>query len=182
MKILDSSQIIEEVRRLAGLTQSELALRAGTSQAAVARYENGISNPSTATLQRLTRAAGYEVRVQIVPVKASLCFSLKMAFKASNLNSKRAAKLRKKRGEINSLLARAGASNPRIFGSVARGEDAELSDIDLLVDFDTSRGLLPIIELNSKLSKLLGERVEVSPAGAHKSSILENALSAAVPL
>ena len=154
MKILDSSQIIVEVRRLAGLTQSELALRAGTSQAAVARYENGISNPSTATLQRLTRAAGYEVRVQIVPVKAS------------NLNSKRAAKLRKKRGEINSLLARAGASNPRIFGSVARGEDAELSDIDLLVDFDTSRGLLPIIELNSKLSKLLGERVEVSPAGA----------------
>ena len=170
MKILDSSQIIEEVRRLAGLTQSELALRAGTSQAAVARYENGISNPSTATLQRLTRAAGYEVRVQIVPVKAS------------NLNSKRAAKLRKKRGEINSLLARAGASNPRIFGSVARGEDAELSDIDLLVDFDTSRGLLPIIELNSKLSKLLGERVEVSPAGALKSSILENALSEAVPL
>ena len=170
MKILDSSQIIEEVRRLAGLTQSELALRAGTSQAAVARYENGISNPSTATLQRLSRAAGYEVRVQIVPVKAS------------NLNSKRAAKLRKKRGEINSLLARAGASNPRIFGSVARGEDAELSDIDLLVDFDTSRGLLPIIELNSKLSKLLGERVEVSPAGALKSSILENALSEAVPL
>lgn len=170
MKILDSSQIIVEVRRLAGLTQSELALRAGTSQAAVARYENGISNPSTATLQRLTRAAGYEVRVQIVPVKAS------------NLNSKRAAKLRKKRGEINSLLARAGASNPRIFGSVARGEDAELSDIDLLVDFDTSRGLLPIIELNSKLSKLLGERVEVSPAGALKSSILENALSEAVPL
>ena len=170
MKILDSSQIIEVVRRLAGLTQSELALRAGTSQAAVARYENGISNPSTATLQRLTRAAGYEVRVQIVPVKAS------------NLNSKRAAKLRKKRGEINSLLARAGASNPRIFGSVARGEDAELSDIDLLVDFDTSRGLLPIIELNSKLSKLLGERVEVSPAGALKSSILENALSEAVPL
>ena len=170
MKILDSSQIIEEVRRLAGLTQSELALRAGTSQAAVARYENGISNPSTATLQRLTRAAGYEVRVQIVPVKAS------------NLNSKRAAKLRKKRGEINSLLARAGASNPRIFGSVARGEDAELSDIDLLVDFDTSRGLLPIIELNSKLSKLLGERVEVSPAGALKSSILENALAEAVPL
>lgn len=170
MKILDSSQIIEEVRRLAGLTQSELALRAGTSQAAVARYENGISNPSTATLQRLTRAAGYEVRVQIVPVKAS------------NLNSKRAAKLRRKRGEINSLLARAGASNPRIFGSVARGEDSQKSDIDLLVDFDTSRGLLPIIELNSKLSKLLGERVEVSPADALKKSILESALAEAVPL
>jgi len=170
MKLLNSSDIVEEVRRLSGLTQSELALRAGTSQAAVARYESGVSNPSTATLQRLTRAAGFEVRVQLVPVKAS------------NLRSKRATKLRKQRGEINNLLFSVGASNPRIFGSVARGEDTESSDIDLLVDFDVAQGLLPIIELNSKLSKLLGERVEVSPIDVLKPSVLESALSEAVPL
>ena len=170
MKTLDSSQIVEEVRRLSGLTQSELALRAGTSQAAVARYESGVSNPSTATLQRLTRAAGFEVRIQLMPVKAS------------NLKSERAMKLRKQRGEINNLLSSVGASNPRIFGSVARGEDTELSDIDLLVDFDVTLGLLPIMDLNSKLSKLLGERVEVSPVAVLKPSVLENALSEAVPL
>lgn len=170
MKTLDSSQIVEEVRRLSGLTQSELALRAGTSQAAVARYESGVSNPSTATLQRLTRAAGFEVRIQLVPVKAS------------NLKSERAMKLRKQRGEINNLLSSVGASNPRIFGSVARGEDTELSDIDLLVDFDVTLGLLPIMDLNSKLSKLLGERVEVSPVAVLKPSVLESALSEAVPL
>jgi len=170
MKTLDSSQIVVEVRRLSGLTQSELALRAGTSQAAVARFETGVSNPSTATLQRLTRAAGFEVKIQLVPVKAS------------NLNSERAVKLRKQRGEINNLLATIGASNPRIFGSVARGEDSESSDIDLLVDFDVNRGLLPIIDLNLKLSKLLGERVEVSPATMLKASVLESALSEAVPL
>jgi predicted nucleotidyltransferase/DNA-binding XRE family transcriptional regulator len=170
MEILNSSNIVSEVRRLAGLSQVELAARAGTSQAAVARYESGTSNPSTATLQRITRAAGFEVQVKLVRVPAS------------NLGTSRAIKLRRKRGEINSLLARAGASNPRIFGSVARGEDTATSDVDLLVDFDLAQGLLPILDLNKKLSKLLGEKVEVSPVGILKASVLESALSEAVPL
>jgi len=63
MKILDSAAIVAYVREKSGLTQSELAVRAGTSQPAVARYESGASNPSTATLQRLTRAAGFEVPI-----------------------------------------------------------------------------------------------------------------------
>jgi len=155
---------------MAGLTQAQLARRSGTSQAAIARYESGDSNPSTATLQRITRAAGFEVQLNLVAVKAS------------DLSSKRAAKLRKQRGKINSLLSEAGASNPRIFGSVARGEDNQSSDIDLLVDFDVNLGLLPIIELNQKLSELLGERVEVSPVQVLKHSVLESALSEAVPL
>lgn len=155
---------------MAGLTQAQLARRSGTSQAAIARYESGDSNPSTATLQRITRAAGFEVQLKLVAVKAS------------DLSSNRAAKLRKQRGKINSLLSEAGASNPRIFGSVARGEDNQSSDIDLLVDFDVNLGLLPIIELNQKLSELLGERVEVSPVQVLKHSVLESALSEAVPL
>ena len=155
---------------MAGLTQAQLARRSGTSQAASARYESGDSNPSTATLQRITRAAGFEVQLKLVAVKAS------------DLSSNRAAKLRKQRGKINSLLSEAGASNPRIFGSVARGEDNQSSDIDLLVDFDVKLGLLPIIELNQKLSELLGERVEVSPVQVLKHSVLESALSEAVPL
>jgi predicted nucleotidyltransferase/DNA-binding XRE family transcriptional regulator len=170
MRTLDSAAIIDEVRRMAGLTQAQLARRSGTSQAAIARYESGDSNPSTATLQRITRAAGFEVQLKLVAVKAS------------DLSSNRAAKLRKQRGKINSLLSEAGASNPRIFGSVARGEDNQSSDIDLLVDFDVNLGLLPIIELNQKLSELLGERVEVSPVQVLKHSVLENALSEAVPL
>ncbi len=170
MRTLDSAAIIDEVRRMAGLTQAQLARRSGTSQAAIARYESGDSNPSTATLQRITRAAGFEVQLNLVAVKAS------------DLSSNRAAKLRKQRGKINSLLSEAGASNPRIFGSVARGEDNQSSDIDLLVDFDVNLGLLPIIELNQKLSELLGERVEVSPVQVLKHSVLESALSEAVPL
>lgn len=170
METLDSAVIIDRVRQLSGLTQTELAQRAGTSQAAVARYESGVSNPSTATLQRLTRAAGFEVQINLVPVRQS------------NLSSKRASKLRQKRGDIKMLLAKAGASNPRIFGSVARGDDGSSSDIDLLVDFDITRGLIPIIQLNQKLSELLDEHVEVSPSSILKTSVLESALLDAVPL
>ena len=60
--------------------------------------------------------------------------------------------------------------------------DSDASDIDLLVDFDILNGLIPILELNKKLSKLLGEKVEVSPSSVLKPSILESALSEAVPL
>ena len=170
MKILDSAAIVTYVREKSGLTQSELAERAGTSQPAVARYESGVSNPSTATLQRLTRAAGFEVQIKLVPVNPS------------NLSTARAKKLRRYRGEIFSLLERAGASNARIFGSVARGEDKAGSDIDLLVDFDTSRGLVPIMNLNEELSALLGEKVEVSPEKLLRPSVLEKALADSVPL
>jgi hypothetical protein len=76
----------------------------------------------------------------------------------------------------------AGASNVRLFGSVARGEDREDSDIDFLVDFDLSGGLLPILRLNEELSELLGDRVEVAPVGVLKQEVLDHALEEAVPL
>lgn len=72
----------------------------------------------------------------------------------------------------------------RLFGSVARGEDTENSDIDFLVDFDLSSGLLPILRLNEELAELLGDRVEVAPVGVlkEKEEVLKRALEEAVPL
>jgi predicted nucleotidyltransferase/DNA-binding XRE family transcriptional regulator len=170
MRTLDSATIVAFVRKKSGLTQAQLAQRAGTSQPAVARYENGSANPSTATLQRLTRAAGYEVQVKLVPANAS------------DLSTPRAKKLRRRRGEIIAALEKAGASNARIFGSVARGDDSPESDIDLLVDFNLDRGLLPIMHLNQELSLLLKEKVEVSPRGILRPDVLVSALTDAVPL
>jgi hypothetical protein len=83
---------------------------------------------------------------------------------------------------IKFIMGKFGASNVRLFGSVARGQDTKASDIDFLVDFDLSRGLLQIIKLNKELSQLLGERVDVAPMGALKPEVLANALSEAVPL
>ena len=170
MSAFDSAVLIAEARKNAGFTQVELAQRAGTSQAAVARYESRKASPSAATLIRLLRAAGLELEVRI------------RKSTASDLSGGRAKKLRQLRGEIITHMRKHGASNPRIFGSVARGDDDRDSDIDLLVDFDISQGLVPIVKLSHELSILLGEKVDVAPIKMLRPAVAKNALAEAVPL
>lgn len=55
--------LVREARKRAGLTQIELAKRAGVPQSTVARVESGTRTPSTDLVERLVRAAGYEIRV-----------------------------------------------------------------------------------------------------------------------
>ncbi|TSA22911.1 MAG: helix-turn-helix domain-containing protein [Actinomycetales bacterium] len=165
-----SSSLIAQARRESGLTQSVFASRAGTSQPAIARYEAGLASPSINTLVRILKAGGLELELRV------------KATKVVNLSSRRAKKIRKNRGEINRLMKIAGASHVRIFGSVVRGEDTKSSDIDFLVDFDISQGLVPIVKLKTALSALLKEKVDVAPASLLKKSVLENALKEAVPL
>ena len=59
--------LVRDIRERAGLTQEELARRAGTSQPAVARLETGEVTPNLATLMRLAEAAECELEVRIVP-------------------------------------------------------------------------------------------------------------------
>lgn len=51
--------------------------------------------------------------------------------------------------------------NPRVFGSVSRGDDTENSDIDLLVDAKTGTTLLDLGGLQEELQKLLGIKVDL---------------------
>lgn len=60
-----SRHLIRIARRRAGLTQVELARRAGTSQAAVSAYESGRRSPSVDTLCRILAAAGSELRMRL---------------------------------------------------------------------------------------------------------------------
>lgn len=62
-----AGNLIKLARYGAGLAQRELARRAGTSQAAIAAYESGKRSPSLETLARIIRAAGQDLRIQIVP-------------------------------------------------------------------------------------------------------------------
>ena len=59
------TQLIREARRRAGLSQTELARRAGVAQSTVGRIESGLRVPSTDLTERLVRAAGFEVRVAL---------------------------------------------------------------------------------------------------------------------
>jgi len=81
------------------------------------------------------------------------------------------------------LAARYGASNVRVFGSVARGEARPDSDVDLLVDQDWARlsawgGMGLVIALED----LLGRKVDVTTVEELKPRIRERVLREAVAL
>lgn len=61
-------QAVRELRKSAGFSQRALALKARTSQPAVARYERGAATPSWETLQRLAAACGQQLRLSTEPV------------------------------------------------------------------------------------------------------------------
>jgi predicted nucleotidyltransferase len=65
--------------------------------------------------------------------------------------------------EVLSVLQRYGASNPRLFGSVARGDAGPTSDIDILVDLEPQAGnlLMRIAGMSEELSVMLGVQVDV---------------------
>jgi len=60
-----SRHLIRTARRQAGMTQTELATQAQTSQAAISAYESGRRSPSVDTLCRILDAAGFEVRMRL---------------------------------------------------------------------------------------------------------------------
>lgn len=69
--------------------------------------------------------------------------------------------LKTKRAEILAIAAKHGATNVRVFGSVARGEDTGSSDVDILVDMHSDRSLLDLVALKQDIEELLGRRADV---------------------
>jgi uncharacterized protein len=90
--------------------------------------------------------------------------------------------LKAKRDEILQVCAKYGARNVRVFGSVARGEADEQSDIDLLVEFEPNRSLLDHAGLWVELQELLGVKVDVVSERGLKPRIRQRVLQEAIPL
>jgi uncharacterized protein len=167
----DAGVLLASVRREAGLTQTELAHRAGTSQAMVARYETGAASPTVRTLGRLLRAAGRELKLSGLPSSP-----------AGSPGSV-AALLREHSAEIRAAAEAVGARNVRVFGSVARGEETPESDVDLLVDFPAGeRGLFPLLRLAGEIEELVGRPVDVAAVEVMAAPVRERALAEAIPL
>src|SRR5919108_3423264 len=61
------ARLLQEARASAGLTQREMARRAGTAQSVVARVEGGATSPTWETLVRLFAAAGFEIEPVVRP-------------------------------------------------------------------------------------------------------------------
>lgn len=90
--------------------------------------------------------------------------------------------LKEKRDAILSVCAKYGAHHVRVFGSVARGEADEHSDLDFIVQLEPGRSLLDLGGLQYELEQLLGCRVDVVTERGLKARIRERVLREAVPL
>jgi predicted nucleotidyltransferase len=124
---------IRQARIRSGLTQDELARGSGVRQPNIAAYENGKRVPSAQMLARLLAAA----------------------------SPRPSRVLAERREEVLLAARRNHASNVRVFGSVARGDDRADSDIDLLVTFDESASLFDQAGLIGDLEAILGRHVDV---------------------
>jgi len=115
------------------MTQTALAKASGVSQPNIAALENGTRPLSDAMLRRLLLA----------------------------LDARPSVILAAHRNEVVAVAARHGATNLRVFGSVARGEDSVDSDVDLLATFRPGTSLYDVAELADELEALLGNAVDV---------------------
>lgn len=140
-------------RAAAGLTQRELAVLSGVKQPLIAAIERGTRAPSEAARSALEGAL--QVRPSVL--------------------------LRARRDEVLAAIARVGASDPRVFGSVARGDDGPGSDIDLLVTFPPEADIVTLLTLEEELADLLIVPVDVVSSGS-SGRVLDRARVEAIPL
>lgn len=148
-----ASTLIRAARVDAGLTQAELARRAGLRQPSLAQMEAGTRKVSGEMLERVLRAADY---------RPSLA-------------------LAEHTGAIAAAAARRGLTNVRVFGSVVRGDDAYDSDIDLLVTPAPGADLFDLALFADDASQLTGFPIDVV-ADTSQSHVLRDAEREAVPL
>ena len=86
------------------------------------------------------------------------------------------------RAAVRQIVAAHRARNPRVFGSVARGEDAEGSDLDLLVDTVGDTSLFDLAAMELELEALLGVPVQVTTGGALRGPLRDRVLANAEPV
>ena len=168
-----SRALIREARRRAGLSQAELARRAGVSQPVISAYESGRREPGLSMLTKLVEATGHELQVDLV-AQPGLTPGLP--------DTPTGRSLRRHRRAIIESAEQRGATNVRLFGSVARGDDTESSDVDLLVDLADDVGIVGLIGLEREIAEVLGREVDVVPAANLKTGLASQVLAEAIPL
>jgi predicted nucleotidyltransferase/DNA-binding XRE family transcriptional regulator len=165
--------LIREARRRSGLSQTELARRAHVSQPVISAYESGRREPGLSMLTKLVEASGHSLRLDIVTGPEH-----RHALPDTSMGRM----LRLHRTEIIDAAAQHGGRNVRVFGSVARGDDTDASDVDLLVDLDQGVGLLGLIGLEREIEEILGRGVDVVPAANLKPGLADRVRAEAIPL
>jgi predicted nucleotidyltransferase/DNA-binding XRE family transcriptional regulator len=169
----DVATLLREARLSAGLSQAELAGRAGTSQPAINRYEHGGVEPSISTLRRLLHSCGMRLDLEVRPEPEG---------DLTLRDGTGRDLLQRRRERVIEMAGRHGATNVRVFGSVARQEERDDSDIDLLVDLEPGHTILDLVGLRRELTEALGVPIDVTTVRMLKKHLRAHVLAEAVPL
>lgn len=145
---------IRAARLSAGMSQSQLAHAADVAQPNLSAYENDRRSPSPEVVDRITRA----------------------------LLARPSVRLQQRREEVLATVSQYRATDPRVFGSTARGEDEPGSDLDLVVEFTKDASLLDEVGLRLALTDLLGVDVDVIAADTLRGEFGERVRREAVPV
>ncbi|HTW80510.1 MAG TPA: nucleotidyltransferase family protein [Terracidiphilus sp.] len=86
------------------------------------------------------------------------------------------------RETIRQLVLQAGMANPRVFGSVLRGEDGEGSDLDILIDPAPRASLLAMELLQSRLASVTGVKIDLRTPEEIHPKFRDKVLAEAAPL
>jgi len=162
---LAAAGLLRLARQRAGMSQVELAARAGVTQSVVSAYESGRRQPSLPMLSALIEAAGFELATAVRRPPRRL----KM------LSGPVGQRVRRRRRELVAAAAAHGVSGLRVFGSVARGDDRPGSDVDLLADLPPGMSLFGLARLQAELEAIVGTRVDLVPAADLKPDVRERA-------
>lgn len=165
--------VIREARQRAGLSQAELARRAKVSQPVISAYESGRREPGLATLAKLVEATGHRLCVDLVA---------EPGLRRGLPDTPMGRRLRRHRQAIVEEAERRGATNLRVFGSVARGQETRSSDVDLLVDLAEDVGIVGLIGLEREIAQILCTPVDVVPAASLRAGLASRVLAEAIPL
>ena len=153
--------LLRQARKQSGLSQAELAARAGVTQSVISAYESGHRQPAMPALAALVDAAGYELVTGLRRSPGRL----------RRLSGPVGRRVRRHRHDLIAAAAAHGVENLRVFGSVARGEDRPGSDVDLLADLPPGLSLFGLGRLEGELEDILGTRVDLIPAGDLKPGV-----------
>ncbi|HUY30036.1 MAG TPA: nucleotidyltransferase domain-containing protein [Acidimicrobiales bacterium] len=167
-------QFLRKARTNAHLSQTDVARRAHVAQSVISAYESGRREPSVSTLARLIGATGHRLLLGLERASNSSPPGLP--------DTPLGRRLRQRRRAVLACAARHRASNVRVFGSVARGEDRPDSDVDLVMDLDEGTGLFALEALRRELSEILGVPVDVAPSDSLRPRVREEVQREAIPL
>jgi predicted nucleotidyltransferase/DNA-binding XRE family transcriptional regulator len=170
---MDAGALLRKARTRAGLSQTELARRAGVPQSVVSEYEAGKREPALPTLARLVAGTGHELTLGLQRTDPRVRGLPDTAL---------GRRLRQHRRALLAAVAAAGGSNLRVFGSVARGEDTPDSDVDLLVDLPVDTGLFTLLALEGELQQILKVSVDLATEASLKPRVRAQTLAEAIPL